>query len=94
MDKKELVTRLLMVCQTVDRLEDIGMALSGSSYSPESIINDFVKVKDLLLDIVLEGLQEDSAEYNVMFDKYFEILNKEITVEKKAELMMKIVDLI
>lgn len=94
MDKKELVTRLLMVCQAVDRLEDIGMALSGSSYSPESIINDFVKVKDLLLDIVLEGLQKDSAEYNVMFDKYFEILNKEITVEKKAELMMKIVDLI
>ena len=94
MDKKELVTRLLMVCQAVDRLEDIGMALSGSSYSPESIINDFVKVKDLLLDIVLEGLQNDSAEYNVMFDKYFEILNKEITVEKKAELMMKIVDLI
>ena len=90
MRERELVTRLVMINHTVEKLHDICRELTGSSNYDCGLTGEFDQVTRLLFDIVLEGFPLDSKEGDKKTNEFYEIIWGDASIEEKTNDLLEL----
>ena len=89
MTKKELVTRLVMVNQTINKFHNVCVELTGFYNYEYGLCGEFDQATRLLFDLVLEGVDLDCREGDEKMNEFYEIIWGDASVEEKTEALMK-----